>query len=50
LKFIIGHPAVTCPIPATAKASHAIDNVAAALGRLPDGKQREKMAAAFMAT
>jgi diketogulonate reductase-like aldo/keto reductase len=50
LKFIIGHPAVTCPIPATAKASHLIDNIQAALGRLPDGKQREKMAAAFMAT
>jgi hypothetical protein len=50
LKFIIGHPAVTCPIPATAKASHLVDNVQAALGRLPDAKQREKMAAAFMAT
>jgi aryl-alcohol dehydrogenase-like predicted oxidoreductase len=50
LKFIIGHPAVTCPIPATAKASHVLDNVQAALGRLPDAKQREKMAAAFVAT
>ena len=50
LKFIIGHPAVTCPIPATAKASHVVDNVQAALGRLPDAKQREKMAAAIVAT
>jgi diketogulonate reductase-like aldo/keto reductase len=48
LKFIIGHPAVTAPIPATAKASHIVDNVQAALGRLPDTKQREKMAAVFM--
>lgn len=50
LKFIIGHPAVTCPIPATAKSAHVIDNVQAALGRLPDAKQREKMAAAFVRT
>jgi aryl-alcohol dehydrogenase-like predicted oxidoreductase len=50
LKFIIGHPAVTCPIPATAKASHVADNVQAALGRLPDAKQREKMAAEFVRT
>jgi aryl-alcohol dehydrogenase-like predicted oxidoreductase len=50
LKFIIGHPAVTCPIPATAKASHVADNAQAAFGRLPDAKQREQMAAAFMRT
>jgi aryl-alcohol dehydrogenase-like predicted oxidoreductase len=48
LKFIIGHPAVTCPIPATSKVSHLVDNVGAALGRLPDQKQREQMAAAFV--
>jgi aryl-alcohol dehydrogenase-like predicted oxidoreductase len=48
LKFIIGHPAVTCPIPATGKVSHLVDNVQAALGRLPDAKQRDKMAAAFV--
>jgi len=46
LKFIIGHPAVTCPIPATAKAAHVIDNVQAALGRIPDAK----MAEAFVRT
>ena len=48
LKFIIGHPAVTCPIPATAKATHVVDNAGAALGRLPDSKQRDQMVAAFM--
>ncbi len=50
LKFIIGHPAVTCPIPATAKAAHVIDNAQAAQGRLPDTKQRDQMAAAFVRT
>lgn len=50
LKFIIGHPAVTCPIPATGKASHLVDNVQAAFGRLPDAKQREKMAQVFVRT
>jgi diketogulonate reductase-like aldo/keto reductase len=50
LKFIISHPAVTCPIPATAKAAHVVDNVQAALGRIPDAKQREKMAAVFVRT
>ncbi len=50
LKFIIGHPAVTCPIPATARPAHAADNVKAATGRLPDAKQREQMAALFVRT
>jgi aryl-alcohol dehydrogenase-like predicted oxidoreductase len=50
LKFIIGHPAVTCPIPATSKVSHLVDNVQAAFGRLPDAKQREKMAQLFVRT
>jgi aryl-alcohol dehydrogenase-like predicted oxidoreductase len=45
LKFILGHPAVTCVIPGTAKPDHARDNVAAGLGRLPDAPQRRRMAA-----
>lgn len=48
LKFIIGHPAVTCPLPATSKPAHIIDNVQAGFGRLPDQKQRDQMVAAFM--
>lgn len=48
LKFIIGHPAVTCPIPATAKPAHVVDNAGAAFGRMPDSRQRDQMAAAFM--
>ncbi|MEO8552846.1 MAG: aldo/keto reductase [Kofleriaceae bacterium] len=45
LKFLLGHPAVNCPIPATSKPAHVADNVLAGVGRLPDAKQREKMAA-----
>ena len=47
LKFIIGHPAVTCPIPATSNPKHLADNVQAGFGRLPDAAQRKKMLAAF---
>jgi diketogulonate reductase-like aldo/keto reductase len=41
LKFVIGHPAITCAIPATSKLAHLRDNMAAGSGRLPDGKLRE---------
>jgi len=47
LKFLIGHPAVTCPIPATSNPVHVADNLLAGVGRLPDAKQREQMAALF---
>jgi len=43
LKFILGHPAVTCPIPATANPKHLADNLAAGVGRLPDAGTRRKM-------
>jgi aryl-alcohol dehydrogenase-like predicted oxidoreductase len=45
LKYILGHPAVTCVIPGTAKPEHARDNVAAGQGRLPDADQRRRMGA-----
>jgi diketogulonate reductase-like aldo/keto reductase len=45
LKFIIGHPAVTCPIPATADPVHLADNLKAGFGRLPDAAQRRAMLA-----
>ena len=45
LKYLIGHPAVTCVIPGTAKAGHMRDNVAAGFGRLPDESLRKRMAA-----
>jgi diketogulonate reductase-like aldo/keto reductase len=44
LKFILGHPAVTCALPATAKPKHLLDNMQAGLGRLPDPATRERMA------
>jgi aryl-alcohol dehydrogenase-like predicted oxidoreductase len=44
LKFILGHPAVTCVIPGTARPDHARDNFAAGAGRLPDAAQRQRMA------
>lgn len=44
LKFILGHPAVTCAIPATSKPRHLLDNMQAGLGRLPDATTRERMA------
>lgn len=43
LKFIVGHPAVTCVIPATSDPKHAADNVGAGHGKLPDAKQRARM-------
>ncbi|HEX2687133.1 MAG TPA: aldo/keto reductase [Kofleriaceae bacterium] len=49
LKFIIGHPAVTCPIPATADPAHLVDNIQAGFGRLPDAAERRRMIATFEA-
>jgi aryl-alcohol dehydrogenase-like predicted oxidoreductase len=43
LKFILGHPAVTCPLPATSNPRHLEDNLQAGLGRLPDEKTRARM-------
>lgn len=48
LKFIISHPAVTCVIPATGKVAHLEDNLGAGRGRLPDARQRELIAQAFV--
>lgn len=45
LKFVIGHPAVTCAIPATSSPRHIVDNVQAGYGRLPDEATRQRMAA-----
>ena len=47
LKFIVSHPAVTCPIPATSKPAHLVDNMRAGLGRLPDAELRQDMVAYF---
>ncbi len=44
LKYILGHPAVTCVIPATSKPHHLVDNMGAGTGRLPDASTRQRMA------
>src|SRR6266850_1319847 len=43
LKWIVGHPAVTCAIPGTGRPEHMRDNLAAAQGPLPDAATRKKM-------
>lgn len=40
LLWILGHEAVTCPIPATSKLTHLEDNLAALRLRVPDAAQR----------
>ncbi|MCB1927750.1 MAG: aldo/keto reductase [Rhodocyclaceae bacterium] len=47
LKFILGHPAVTCVIPATGNPEHLVDNLAAGTGRMPDPSERKQIAARF---
>ena len=49
LKYILGHPAVTCVIPATRNPKHLIDNMGAAQGRLPDEAMCKKMVEYFAA-
>ena len=43
LKFVLSHPAVTCVLTETANPRHAVDNIAAGFGRLPDEKTRQRM-------
>jgi len=45
--WILGHPAVTCIIPATRNPEHAAANLAAASAPLPDEAMRRRMAAHF---
>jgi diketogulonate reductase-like aldo/keto reductase len=44
LKYLIGHPAITCVIPATAQPDHMKDDLAAGFGKQPDAQQRKQMA------
>ena len=43
LKYVIGHPAVTCAIPGSTQLGHLEDNQGAARGRLPDAAMRRRM-------
>jgi diketogulonate reductase-like aldo/keto reductase len=44
LKWIAGHPAVTCVIPATSKPAHMRDNAGAGRGAMPDAALRRRIA------
>jgi diketogulonate reductase-like aldo/keto reductase len=46
LKFVVGHPAITCAIPGTGNAEHMADNARAGLGQMPDEAMRDRIAAA----
>lgn len=53
LKYILANPAVNCVITETSKPAHAIDNLSAGFGRLPDEETRRRMRALiqdFLAT
>ena len=43
LKYLVGHPAVTCVIPGTRRTAHLKDNLQAGAGRLPDAATRKRM-------
>ena len=43
LKFVLAHPAVTAATPATSNVAHLLDNLGAAVGRLPDAALRRRM-------
>jgi diketogulonate reductase-like aldo/keto reductase len=47
LKWILGHPAVTCAIPGTRNPKHLVDNLGAAREPLPDAAARRRMAEQF---
>jgi diketogulonate reductase-like aldo/keto reductase len=44
LKWILGHPAVTCVIPATSSPEHLADNMRGGVGPLPDASTRTRLA------
>jgi aryl-alcohol dehydrogenase-like predicted oxidoreductase len=43
LKYILGHPTVTCVIPGTDKVKYMLDNLGAGRGTLPDAAMRKRM-------
>ena len=44
LRWILAHPAVTCAIPASSRIDHLEDNMAAAIGPLPDFREQQALA------
>jgi diketogulonate reductase-like aldo/keto reductase len=49
LKYVLGHPAVTCAIPGSRNPRHILDNLGAARGPLPDAAQRARIVQAVEA-
>lgn len=49
LKWILGHPAANCVIPASSKPKHVRDNMGAGFGVLPDESQRQQILKTFNA-
>ena len=47
LKYLLGNPAITAVIPATANPAHMAENLAAGRGPMPDAKQRQALVASF---
>ena len=47
LKYVLGHPAVTCVIPGTSRPEHMQENAGAGSGTLPDAAFRAKMPASL---
>jgi diketogulonate reductase-like aldo/keto reductase len=47
LKYVLGHPAVTCAIPGTSRPEHMRENAGAGVGPLPDAAFRAKMVASL---
>ncbi|BAO88664.1 aldo/keto reductase [Caballeronia cordobensis] len=47
LKFVLGHPAVTCVIPGTGRPEYMIDNAHAGIGVYPDATMRQRIADAI---
>jgi diketogulonate reductase-like aldo/keto reductase len=43
LKYILGHPSVTCVLTETTNPRHMVENIEAGLGRLPDEATRRRM-------
>lgn len=43
LKYILAHPAVNCVLTETANPRHAVDNIGAGYGRLPDPDEQQRM-------
>ncbi|QZO00899.1 aldo/keto reductase [Chenggangzhangella methanolivorans] len=43
LKFVLGHPAVTCALPSTSNPDHLVENMEALRGPLPDEAMRARM-------